>query len=239
MGKKLAAVQSSYIPWKGYFDLLHSVDEFVLFDDVQYTRRDWRSRNRIKTRDGTAWLTVPVNTKGHYLSPIKCITVSEDDWAERHWKTLVAAYSRTPYFTRYEDAIRELYLEGRHTHLSTVNRRLIEGVCGLLGIATRISWSMDYEIVPGRNERLIALCRQAGADVYVSGPTAREYIDLDLFRANGIAVEFFDYSGYPEYPQIHPPFEHHVTVLDLLFHTGDDAPRHMLTFGAVAASARS
>jgi hypothetical protein len=211
----------------------------VLFDDVQYTRRDWRSRNRIKTENGTAWLTVPVNTKGNYLSPIKSITVSEKDWAERHWKTLAAAYSRAPHFARYESAVRELYLGGRETHLSTINRRLMEGVCRLLGIATRISWSMDYELVPGRNERLVALCRQARADVYVSGPTAREYIDVEVFRASGIEVEFFDYSGYPEYPQIHPPFEHHVTALDLLFHTGDDAPRHMLSFGAVPASARS
>jgi hypothetical protein len=236
MGKKLAAVQSSYIPWKGYFDLMHAVDEFVLFDNVQYTRRDWRSRNRIKTREGLRWLTVPVCAKGNYLAPIKSITVSEADWAERHWKTLVGAYGRAACFRQYEERFANAYLDLHETSLSGINRRLIERVAGALGITTRLSWSMDYELVPGKNERLLALCRQAGADVYVSGPSARHYIDEELFRREGVAVEFFDYSGYPEYPQLHPPFEHQVSVLDLLFNTGADAPRHMLTFGAVPVS---
>jgi hypothetical protein len=239
MGKKVAVVQSNYIPWKGYFDLIHAVDEFVLFDDVQYTRRDWRNRNRIKTPEGTRWLTVPVLTKGNYLAPIKDITVSEPRWGEQHWKSLSAAYGRAPHFKRYADLFAGLYLALGDSTLSSVNRRFIEAICGLLGIRTRISWSMDYEVGEGKNERLIALCRQAGADVYVSGPSARAYLDEALFQRQGIRVEFFDYDGYPEYPQLHPPFEHNVSVLDLLFHVGPEAPAHMLTFGARSAEEKA
>ncbi len=230
MGKKLAAVQSSYIPWKGYFDLIHAVDEFVLFDDVQYTRRDWRNRNRIKTRDGPLWLTIPVHAKRNYLTPIKDIQVSEADWRERHWKSLVAAYARAPHFRTYEALIASLYLGPSETLLSSINRRFIEAICSALGITTRLSWSMDYRLAEGRNERLVELCRQAEADVYLSGPSARAYLDEALFRRHGIELRYFDYSGYPEYPQLHPPFEHRVSVVDLLFNTGPDAPRHMLTF---------
>jgi hypothetical protein len=238
MSKKLAIVQSNYIPWKGYFDLIHAVDEFVLFDDVQYTRRDWRNRNRIKTREGTQWLTIPVLAKGNYLAPIKDIAISEPRWGEQHWKTLVAAYARAPFFKVYEDLFASLYLAPFEPSLSAINRSFIEAICGLLGIRTKITASMDYEVGEGKNERLIALCLQAGADAYVSGPSARSYLDESLFRNEGIRLEFFDYAGYPEYPQLHPPFDHGVSVLDLLFHLGPDAPAHMLTFGPQGVPAR-
>ena len=215
MGKKLAAVQSSYLPWKGYFDLIHAVDEFVLFDDAQYTRRDWRNRNRIKTCDGPLWLTIPVSDPG---------------WAERHWKTIENAYARAPHFRTYAGRLSALYHETRRERLSEINRAFIEALCHVLGIRSRLSWSMDYRMGEGRTQRLVALCEQAGADCYVSGPSARAYLDEEMFQRAGITLQFFDYSGYPEYEQLHPPFDHHVSVLDLLFSVGPDAPRHMLTF---------
>ena len=92
---RIAILQSSYIPWKGYFDLIHSVDEFVLFDDVQFTRRDWRNRNRIKTAAGPAWLTIPVNSKGQYLAPIKADRRQRRSWAVRHWRTLTGNYAQS------------------------------------------------------------------------------------------------------------------------------------------------
>jgi len=231
-GRKVAIVQSSYIPWKGYFDLMHAVDEFILYDDVQFTRRDWRNRNRIKTKDGPQWLTIPVAAKGNYLAAIRNMEIADGGWAASHWKGLQASYARAPHFREYEDRIHSLYFGPPESRLSAVNRRFIEGICELLGIHTRLSWSWDYELVEGKTERLVALCRQAGAAAYVSGPTARGYIDPALFAEAGIALSFFDYSGYPEYPQLHPPFDHHVTILDLLFHMGPEAPRMMLTFGA-------
>lgn len=239
-GKRVAIVQSNYIPWKGYFDLIHSVDELVLFDDVQYTRRDWRNRNRIKTPQGPAWLTVPVNAKGNYHEPIRTITVSDPSWAARHWKSLATHYGKARRFHSCAETVERVYqaCEG-DTHLSAINHRWITALCGLLDIATTITWSMDYTLEPDRTERLVGICRQAGASTYLSGPAARSYIDPTRFEAAGVELEYFDYSGYPEYGQLNPPFDHFVTVLDLLFNEGpDEAPRYMLTFPARSGAAR-
>jgi hypothetical protein len=228
VGHRIAIVQSNYIPWKGYFDLIASVDEFVLYDDVQYTRRDWRNRNRIKTPSGPQWLSIPVASKGKYLEAIKDITVSEPDWSRRHWQTLLAHYSRAAGFAACRDPFEEAYRGAQDPHLSVINRRLIEAACGVLGIGTRLSWSMDYPAEGERSQRLLGICRQAGATEYLSGPSARAYLDEALFASHGIAVSYMDYSGYPEYPQLHPPFVHEVTVLDLIFNLGPRARDFML-----------
>jgi hypothetical protein len=228
--KRVAIVQSNYIPWKGYFDFINCVDEFILFDDVQYTRRDWRNRNRIMGPSGPQWLTIPVQAKGKYYQAIKDTLVVDGSWRKKHWDTLRCCYSQAPYFREYKDVFEALYLEGVETHLSDVNRRFIEAVMGILGINTKLSWSMDYEVCDGKTERLLYLCQQAEGTEYVSGPAARCYLDEDIFRGAGIAVSWMIYDGYPEYVQRHAPFEHAVTVLDLLFNCGPEAPQHMLSF---------
>jgi hypothetical protein len=232
-GKRVAIVQSNYIPWKGYFDLIRAVDEFVLFDDVQYTRRDWRNRNRIKTAQGTAWLTIPVRTKGQYFEAIKSITISDPSWAARHWQTIAASYARARWFKAYAETIERVYRECVDAHLSAINFRWITAICGILGITTKLSWSMDYTLdntlVEGKTDRLVAICQQAGADTYLSGPAARGYIDPERFRAANVKLVFVDYAGYSEYTQLFPPFDHYVSVLDLIFNEGPDATRHMLT----------
>ena len=229
-GKRVAIVQSSYIPWKGYFDLINSVDEFVLFDDVQYTRRDWRNRNRIKTPSGPAWLSIPVSSKGQFEEPIREIDVDGHDWAVRHWRTLRANYARAPHFRAYAPILEQLYLGCAEPRLSGVNRRFLSAVCDILGIRTTLSWSWNYRIDAGKTHRLVSICRQAGADVYVSGPSAASYLEPQLFHDAGIRLVYFDYSAYPEYPQLFPPFEHRVSVLDLILNAGPESPRYMLSF---------
>ena len=228
--KTVAIVQSSYIPWKGYFDLIRRSDEFILYDDAQYTKRDWRNRNRIKTPTGSVWLSIPVEVKGKYRQAIKDTCVSDSRWNERHLKTIVANYARAPYYRSYRAVVEELFLQCRSASLSEINFRFLARVCDMLAITTRLSWSMDYSYTqaPGKNERLVELCRQAGATEYLSGPSARGYIDASLFEAAGMTLTFMDYAGYPEYPQLHPPFDHHVSILDLLFNTGPDAASYML-----------
>ena len=225
--RRVAIVQSSYIPWKGYFDLIRAADEFILLDDVQFTKRDWRSRNRIKTKDGLAWLTIPVHSKGKYLQTIAETTVSDTEWARRHWQTIRGAYARAPYFAAYADAFAALYAAPPGDRLSDINRAFIDALCQALGITTRITWSSEYDPGDGRNERLIDLCVKAGATEYVSGPAARSYIDEAAFAAAGVAVVFADYGGYPDYPQPYPPFEHAVSALDLLFCCGPRATDFM------------
>jgi hypothetical protein len=231
VGKTVAIVQSCYIPWKGYFDLINLVDEFILYDDRQYTRRDWRNRNRIKTPQGSKWLTIPVQVKGRYEQRINETVVSQSEWAAQHWKTLTHVYAATPHFDDYRDRFESLYRDlESEPRLSVINRVLLEELCGLLGIETRLSWSSDYEAEGTKTGRLVALCRAAGADSYLSGPMAREYIEEERFAEAAIRLEYMDYSDYPEYAQLHPPFDHNVTIIDLLFHTGSDAPRYMKSF---------
>jgi len=237
IGKRVAIVQSCYIPWKGYFDLINRVDEFLLFDDRQFTRRDWRNRNRIKLPHGVQWLTIPVATKGRYTQRIDETVVSDRGWAATHWRTLAHAYRGAPCFGEVGPQVEDAYAGvASESRLSAINRRLVELVCDLLGIGTRLAWSTDYEGTGVRTERLVSLARAAGGSTYVSGPTARAYLDEGAFADAGITVEYVDYEGYPEYPQLHGPFDHHVTVLDLLFNTGRDAPRYLKTLAGRAAA---
>jgi hypothetical protein len=241
MARRVAIVQSNYIPWKGYFDLIAAVDEFILFDEVQYTRRDWRNRNRIKTQHGTQWLTIPVAVKDRYLSPIRDMVISDPEWNTGHWKTLSTAYARARCFPDIAPRIEEQYLACTQKNLSDVNRYLLAAICQLLGIETPLRWSWEYPISASggdsepakgrdwqRSERLAEICAQAGAAVYLSGPSASAYLQSEPFAKRGIAVEYFDYSGYRPYEQTYPPFDHYVSVVDLLFNTGTDARRYLL-----------
>lgn len=230
MTRKIAIVQSNYIPWKGYFDLINSVDEFVLYDDMQYTRRDWRNRNIIKTANGPMWLTIPVQVKGKYLQPIKDTVVSDSSWRQSHWRSILHNYSKARYFNDYKNLFEGLYLNSDDTSLSRVNFRFLRAICDLLEIETRITWSMNYAIHGGTTEKLVEICKQAGATEYISGPTAKDYIDDVLFHEAGIQLAYIDYSGYPEYRQLHPPFEHGVSVIDLIFNEGPDAKKYMKSF---------
>ena len=225
--KKIAILQSNYIPWKGYFDIIATVDEFILFDDVQYTRRDWRNRNQIKTAQGVRWLTIPVKVKGKYDQKVREVEIANSDWRSIHWKTLCQNYYRAPFFKEITSWLEPLYLEQDYSLLSEVNRRFIEEVCSYLEIDTVISNSWDYEISGAKTERLAYLCQQAGGSEYLSGPSAKSYLDEDAFRSKGIQVEWFDYSNYPEYTQMAGRFIHEVSILDLLFNCGEDSHKYI------------
>jgi hypothetical protein len=228
--KSVAIVQSNYIPWKGYFDLLNSVDEFILYDDMQFTRRDWRNRNLIKTPRGLQWLTIPVEVKGRYYQPICETRISDPRWAAKHWATLTHNYARCPFFELYRPLFEPLYQHDWRS-LSAVNHAFLKAICGILGVTTRISWSMDYRpLKEGKTERLVDLCKQTGATRYLSGPAARDYIEPRLFESAGIELVFYDYAGYPEYPQRFGKFEHGVTILDLLFNVGPQSKQYLKSF---------
>lgn len=224
--KRVAIVQSNYIPWKGYFDMIASVDEFILFDDMQFTRRDWRNRNLIKTPQGTQWLTVPVEVKGKFTQAIRDTRIVDGDWAAHHWKSLCLNYRRSVHFDTAFAFLEPLY-SSQHETLTALNRFFLQSICDFLGIEARITNSWDYVPADGKSERLASLCAQAGADVYVSGPAARGYLNEDVFADKGISVEWFDYSGYPQYRQLWGEFTHGVTILDLIFNTGLEATRYM------------
>ncbi len=230
LSKKVAIVQSNYIPWKGYFDMINSVDEFILYDDMQYTRRDWRNRNKIKTPKGLIWLTIPVEVKGKYYQTIKDTIISDPQWNITHWKTIAQNYSKSKFFPEYKDLFEELYLGSQDTLLSNINYGFLKAICDMLNINTKLSWSMDYNLIEGKTERLLDLCKQSQATEYISGPGAKDYIQEEMFSQEGIKLSYMEYSGYPEYEQLYPPFEHGVSILDLIFNQGVNATKFMKSF---------
>ena len=228
--KKIAILQSNYIPWKGYFDLINSVDEFVIYDDMQYTKRDWRNRNKIKTPQGLKWLSIPVEVKGKYFQTIKDTKISEKDWNKKHWNILKQNYSKSKYFNDWKDYFEELYLNCNQENLSQINYTFIVAINKILGIKTKIRWSSEFNLVDGQTEKLLNICQECDADIYLSGPAAKKYFDENIANKKNIKVEWIDYSNYPEYQQLYPPFEHGVSILDLIFNEGPNAIKLMKSF---------
>lgn len=225
--KKVAILQSNYIPWKGYFDLIAAVDEFIIYDEMQYTKNDWRNRNKIKTRNGVEWLTIPVRVES-LSQRIDETEVFADNWAVKHIKTLQQNYAKANAFNDTKDFIFGLYEQaGKTKSLSEINFIFINGICRLLDIQTKLTFSTDYGLIDGKTERLVDLCQKAGATNYLSGPSAKDYLEQDLFNDAGIAVEWMAYSGYQEYNQLFPPFEHGVSIFDLIFNEGTNARQYM------------
>ena len=207
--------------------MIAAVDEFIIFDDMQYTRRDWRNRNQIKTPQGKRWLTVPVKVKGKYHQKIKDTEIDGTEWTTKHWKTITQNYLRSPYFKEIAPWLKKLYFAESFCSISSLNRHFIENICKYLAIETHISNSWDYNLQEGKSERLVDFCVQAGGTEYISGSAARNYIDENVFSERGIKLTWFDYTGYPEYPQLWGEFIHGVTILDLLFNCGKKASRYM------------
>ncbi len=211
--------------------MIHMVDEFILYDDMQYTKRDWRNRNLIKTKDGLKWLTVPVEVKGKFSQKIKDTKVSNHSWPREHWKTIAHNYAGARYFESFRELFEKTYEECEQEELlSAINYKFLKVVCGLLGIGTKISWSMDYTLAEGKTERLVALCKSAGANYYLSGPSAKDYIEEKFFQEAGVQLQYMDYSGYLSYTQLCGPFENGVSILDLIFNEGPDAVKFMKSF---------
>lgn len=229
--KKVAILQSNYIPWKGYFDIINMVDEFILYDDMQYTRRDWRNRNKIVTSDGLLWLSIPVENKGKFYQKINETKIADEKWVDNHWRSLQSNYSKAKYFHEYAERIKNVYEQCRQEeYLSRINYSFIKEICAILGIKTKITWSSDYELVDGKTERLIGLVKDSQGDYYLSGPAAMDYIDDKLFEEAGIELAWMDYTGYPEYNQLSNKFEHGVSILDLIFNEGCHAREFMKSF---------
>jgi hypothetical protein len=229
MGKRIAILQSNYIPWQGYFDIINMVDEFILYDDVQFTKNDWRNRNKIKTSSGIQWITIPVRhlSLGQTINETR---TAQDNWAEKHYKTFCSNYGRASHFKSLQPALENLFQSISTPYLSEINGIFIRFINNQLGIRTRISRSTDYRLIEGQSERLVDLILQAGGSTYLSGPSARGYLDQAVFHEAGINLEWMDYSGYREYPQLFPPFEHRVTVMDLLLNTGPDAFAYLKSY---------
>jgi hypothetical protein len=223
--KKVAISQSNYIPWKGYFDSIAQVDEFVLYDDMQYTKRDWRNRNKIKTPQGLKWMSIPVEVKGKFFQKISDTIISDVNWCNNHLALLKQNYSKSPSYKKVIPFVEELYLTAYNLNtVSEINHHFISNICKYLDIKTKISFSSDYYLLEeGKTERLVDLCKQLKADIYFTGSAAKNYMNTVLFEKEDIEIKYYDYSDYIEYPQLYGNFEHGVSILDLLFNKGENA----------------
>jgi hypothetical protein len=218
-------LQPSYIPWRGYFHQIYKADIFIFYDDVQYDKHGWRNRNQIKTSQGKQWLTIPVHSKGVTDGlPINqvCIDWSKP-WANAHWKGISFSYGRAPFFSKYAPLVESFY----RRHDDQISDFTVETTISLareLGNThTRFLRSSELTGITGqKTDRLIQILQQVGATHYISGPSAKDYIENDKFETAGISLEYIDYD-YPDYPQLYPPFDPQVSILDLLFMTGDRA----------------
>ena len=221
--KKIAILQSNYIPWKGVFDMIQQVDIFVFLEDVQYTLRDWRNRNLVLTNSGPKWITVPVkNNHGKREMIYEAQIDNSSNWQKKHYKSFQMNYAKAPYFKEYKWIIEDLYLEKKWSTISELNIYCTKLIAKVLGINTQFINSLDLKIDGVKDDKLIGICKKLNADYYLSGPTARNYIVQEKFEANGVELSYIKYV-YPEYRQLQKHFNHHVTILDLIFNCGENA----------------
>lgn len=219
-------LQPSYIPWRGYFDQIRRADLFIFYDDVQYDKRGWRNRNQIKTPQGKKWLTIPVHSRGAQVEriPIHQIRISwETDWRKDHFSTLWHNYRKAPFFDQFAPLLQTFYRRC-DSFLADFTIDLTIALARELGIHhTRFMRSSELTGITGeKTDRLIQILQAVGATHYLSGPSARSYIEPEKFDQAGISLEYMEYR-YPEYPQLYPPYDPFVSILDLLFMTGPNA----------------
>lgn len=228
---RVGIIQSNYLPWRGYFDFIASVDLFILLDDVQFTPRDWRSRNQIKTPNGLQWITVPVHHRRGVSDRI-CDTAIDYSrhWRGDHLRSIAQNYARAPFARTALDLLEPVY-EAKPATISELNFALIRSICSYLGITTPLLFSAELGVGGSKTDRLTALLHAVGATTYVSGPAARSYLDEDRFAEAGIALEYKNYA-YAPYPQLWGPFEGAVSIVDLIANCGPEAATLIRSLGA-------
>jgi hypothetical protein len=224
---KVAVLQSNYLPWRGYFDLIHDVDVFVFYDDVQYTVNDWRNRNRVKTANGVIWITIPIGNQNDRR--ICDVEIRDRGWARKHWMTIEQSYRRAPHFEKFAPFLHDMYRRDWQS-LSELNQATIKEIADLLGITTEFRDSRDFTLQTSKGDRLLSLLQQLGADEYISGPAAKAYLDVEAYARAGITVRWKDYGAYPEYRQLHGPFAPDVSIVDVLMCCGQEAGYYIWGF---------
>jgi hypothetical protein len=228
--KRVAILQSNYIPWKGYFDLINSVDLFVFHDDIQYTKNDWRNRNKIKTPEGVRWITIPTGTNEKRL--IYQVELSDFSWQRKHWNLIRNSYAKAPYWNNYKDFFEDFYLSNKWTNLSQLNQHLIRKISvDFLGISNvEFQDSRKYNLKEKKESRVLELLKKVNATEYISGPAAKSYICKKNFEESNIQLTWFDYSDYKQYEQLGDGFVNDVSIIDLLFNCGPNALLYMRRF---------
>lgn len=228
MQKKIAISQSNYIPWKGYFDLINYVDIFVFFDEVQFTRRDWRNRNKIVCNDKIKWLTIPLKNKGNYFKNIYEMEVKNQDWIKDHLNKIKSYYRHTKHFEKNYQIIKYIYKQIQSEKLSQINQTIIKEICRKLDIRTKFYNSNEFGKFKNNTDpssRLLNICKENKADLYVSGPVAKNYLDEKLFEINNIKIEWFKYNDTTQNDKIN--LSQNLSIIDSLMNYGLDKSKFL------------
>lgn len=221
----IAILQPSYLPWVGYFEQIDKVDDFIYYDDVQYTKNDWRNRNRIKEAKGVMWLSVPVKFQAGDL--IKDVLIDNSKpWIRKHLNALKSNYSKSSYYTDIFPLL-ENVLNNRYDRLVELNKDLIQVVLDYLEITTNTHLSSELNVSGEKNDRLVKICKYYNAKEYYSGEAAKNYLDKVLFRKNGINVTFqsFNHRAYSQ--QFNNEFIPYLSIVDLLFNEGKNSIKYI------------
>jgi hypothetical protein len=225
---KVVILQPSYIPWRGYFDQMRRADLFIFYDDIQYDKHGWRNRNQIKTAQGKQWLTIPVHSKGATSGmPIRDVRIDwTKPWPATHLKSLVVAYNKAPFFKEYLPLLESFY-NRRYEFLADFTIETSIALAQHLGMtSTCFKRSSELQGIEGKKtDRVLNILKQVGATYYISGPSASSYMEPEKFEQAGIPFEYMQYN-YPVYPQLYPPYDPFVSILDLLFNVGRDAVQY-------------
>ena len=195
---KVAILQSNYLPWRGYFSIISSVDLFIFYDDLQYTKNDWRNRNLFLCQNKKVWLTIPCGTD---LNRRICdVELPQNNWNSIHYNRLSEWYKKSENFDMYKVLLEEMYLKNKFHYLSDFNQHWIKFISKeILGLRTDFADSREFKLRGIKQERLLELIKKTGASEYLSGPAAKDYIDIDTFKNNGVDLSYADYSKLPAY----------------------------------------
>ena len=220
---KVVVLQSNYFPWKGYFELIHNADVFCFYDEVQYTKNDWRNRNQIIGPNGLFWLTIPIS-KDAVKKNISQVKFGNLDWVDKHLMSIKQAYSKAPNRDSVLNLIEPVLLNAKDLSLSLLNQKLIIAISDYVGIKTEFQNSSQYKLEIGKTERLIKLVKDIGGSKYISGPAAKDYLSnsSSLFERSGVELSYIEYGPYKEYPQKTVNCNDYVSILDLLMNIGKD-----------------
>lgn len=226
---KCVILQPSYIPWRGFFHQIQKADLFIFYDDVQYDKHGWRNRNKIKTANGSIWLTIPVLSGGNVVNQ-KAINqiqiLKSENWRKKHLSSLQYSYAKAPFFKKYFPLIENLY-ENQTASLAEFTISTTIALSQILGIQnTKFEQSSNIPVQGQKTDRLLEILKNVGATHYISGPSAKDYIEDEKFQEANISLEYINYN-YSEYPQLYPPFDPQVSILDLLFMTGENAHKYI------------
>lgn len=235
MTKRVAILQPNYIPWRGYFDLMAQVDEFIIYDDTQYTRRDWRNRNKIMIGQQARWLSIPVDATGKYDQLIRDVRIANPKWQKQHLESLRHAYGKAPHFSEMMDLLALGYESQCYRWLVDADVAFLALIKDYLGLTARISFASDYHVEGRKTDKLVALCQAAGGSSYLSGPAAKTYIQPERFEDAGLALDYISYPQYPSYAHV-STYAQAISIVDALAHCGRAVSTHFQQPSARAAA---